>query len=82
MIGYVAERMASPAPTADCLIDLDVTVVTYCWGPGCDGATRATLEFAKLGSRFKEIIGGYEYSVREGVPVATADGVSRRPVDR
>ncbi|MFE0592198.1 rhodanese-like domain-containing protein [Micromonospora echinospora] len=57
------------------------TVVTYCWGPGCNGATRAALEFAKLGYPVKEMIGGYEYWVREGLPVRTATGLANRPVD-
>ncbi|HJP79337.1 MAG TPA: rhodanese-like domain-containing protein [Pseudonocardiaceae bacterium] len=56
-------------------------VVTYCWGPGCNGATRAALEFAKLGYQVKEMLGGYEYWVREGLPVQTADGLRRVPVD-
>ncbi|MFI7453619.1 rhodanese-like domain-containing protein [Nonomuraea sp. NPDC049714] len=56
-------------------------VVTYCWGPGCNGATRAALEFAELGYEVKEMIGGYEYWVREGFPVRTEDGLIRRPVD-
>ena len=54
------------------------TVVTYCWGPGCNGATRAALEFARLGYPVKEMIGGYEYWVREGLPVQTATGLVRR----
>ena len=37
-----------------------VPVVTYCWGPGCNGSTRAALEFAKLGYAVKEMIGGFE----------------------
>jgi rhodanese-related sulfurtransferase len=49
-------------------------VVTYCWGPGCNGATRAALAFANLGYRVKEMIGGYEYWVREGFAVVTAEG--------
>jgi rhodanese-related sulfurtransferase len=56
-------------------------VVTYCWGPGCNGATRAALEFAKLGYPVKELAGGYEYWVREGYPVQTDTGLHRRPVD-
>jgi rhodanese-related sulfurtransferase len=51
------------------LVPVDATVVTYCWGPGCNGATRGALEFARLGYRVKEMIGGYEYWVREGWPV-------------
>lgn len=56
-------------------------VVTYCWGPGCNGATRAALAFATLGYRVKEMIGGYEYWVREGFPVLTALGTVTGPVD-
>lgn len=59
----------------------DAVVVTYCWGPGCNGATRAALEFARLGYPVKEMIGGFEYWVREGLPVATDAGETRHPVD-
>jgi rhodanese-related sulfurtransferase len=45
-------------------------VVVYCWGPGCNGATRAALAFAELGYAVKEMIGGYEYWVREGLPTS------------
>jgi rhodanese-related sulfurtransferase len=69
------------AARAPALIPLDAVVVTYCWGPGCNGATRAALEFANLGYQVKEMIGGYEYWVREGYPVQTTTGLIRRPVD-
>jgi rhodanese-related sulfurtransferase len=70
----IAVRAASVVPAG-------VTVVTYCWGPGCNGATKAALEFAKLGYPVKEMIGGFEYWAREGLPVETADGIERRPAD-
>jgi rhodanese-related sulfurtransferase len=54
------------------LVPVDALVVTYCWGPGCNGATRGALEFARLGYRVKEMIGGYEYWVREGRPVVSS----------
>ena len=60
------------------LLDPAVPVVTYCWGPGCDGATRAALALAKLGYQVKEMIGGIEYWTREGFPVETATGVEQR----
>ncbi|GAA2208649.1 rhodanese-like domain-containing protein [Nonomuraea monospora] len=69
------------AARAGAMVAEGATVVTYCWGPGCNGATRAALEFAKLGYRVKEMIGGFEYWAREGFPVETASGVTRRPVD-
>jgi rhodanese-related sulfurtransferase len=63
------------------LVPAGLTVVTYCWGPGCNGATRAALAFARLGYRVKEMLGGYEYWVREGFPVQTAAGLAARPAD-
>ncbi|TCC50537.1 rhodanese-like domain-containing protein [Kribbella pittospori] len=70
----IAARAASVVPEG-------VTVVTYCWGPGCNGATKAALEFARLGYPVKEMIGGFEYWTREGLPVETADGIERRATD-
>ena len=69
-----------PARAAE-LIAPGTVVVTYCWGPGCNGSTRAALAFATLGYQVKEMIGGYEYWVREGFPVETAAGRRARPVD-
>ena len=69
------------AARAEAELDRSVPVVTYCWGPGCNGATRAALALALLGYRVREMFGGFEYWAREGLPVATADGVARGPVD-
>ncbi|MHA6759156.1 rhodanese-like domain-containing protein [Streptacidiphilus sp. PAMC 29251] len=63
------------------LVDPAATVVTYCWGPGCNGATRAALGFARLGYTVKEMLGGFEYWAREGFPYETAQGTDQRPVD-
>ncbi|MFI2242503.1 rhodanese-like domain-containing protein [Streptomyces chrestomyceticus] len=71
-------RIADLAPQ---LIDPAQTVVTYCWGPGCNGATRAALVFARLGYRVKEMLGGFEYWVREGFAYDSATGTEQRPVD-
>ena len=56
------------------LVPAGATVVTYCWGPGCNGATRAALEFARLGYQVREMLGGFEYWVREGFGYETAAG--------
>ncbi|SCE77087.1 Rhodanese-related sulfurtransferase [Micromonospora coriariae] len=72
---------AEIATRATGLIPTGSAVVTYCWGPGCNGATRAALEFARLGYPVKEMLGGFEYWVREGLPVVTEAGPTRRPVD-
>ena len=47
----------------------DGLVVAYCWGPGCNAATKASRRLAELGRPVKEMLGGYEYWVREGQPV-------------
>lgn len=62
-------------------IPQDAAVVVYCWSPGCNAGAKGALEFAKLGYEVREMIGGYEYWVREGYPIEDADGVHRRPVD-
>src|ERR1044071_9108837 len=59
---------------AEQLLDMSVPVVTYCWGPGCNGATRAALALAQLGYQVKEMIGGFEYWVREGFEFQTSEG--------
>ncbi|GAA2810076.1 rhodanese-like domain-containing protein [Kitasatospora sp. CM 4170] len=71
-------RIAELAPQ---LIGRDTTVVTYCWGPGCNGATRAALAFARLGYAVKEMIGGFEYWAREGFAYDTDHGTDRRAID-
>jgi rhodanese-related sulfurtransferase len=43
--------------------------ITYCWGPACNAATKGALKLASLGVPVKEMIGGYEYWVKEGYPV-------------
>ncbi|MEI5585553.1 MULTISPECIES: rhodanese-like domain-containing protein [unclassified Agromyces] len=56
-------------------------VVVYCWGPGCNGATRAALAFATLGHPVKEMLGGFEYWAREGFAVERDAGTERHPLD-
>ncbi len=63
------------------LLDRSVPVVTYCWGPGCNGATRAALALAELGYQVKEMLGGFEYWVREGFEFETWEGRERRTAD-
>ncbi|GAA0489001.1 hypothetical protein Ade02nite_73110 [Paractinoplanes deccanensis] len=65
---------AEIADRAGELLDPSVPVVTYCWGPGCNGATRAALALALAGYSVKEMIGGIEYWIREGFPLRTLTG--------
>lgn len=48
----------------------DKTIIVYCWGPGCNGATKAAAKLAREGFDVKEMIGGIEYwEDRERYPV-------------
>lgn len=79
--GAVHLPTAQIAARAAAVLPPGSSVVTYCWGPGCNGATRAALEFARLGWPVREMIGGFEYWAREGLPVVTPEGTVRRRVD-
>ena len=55
-------------------LDPAVPVVVYCWSPGCNAGAKGALRFAQLGYRVREMIGGYEYWVREGQPTENDEG--------
>jgi rhodanese-related sulfurtransferase len=65
--------------TADWLATLpgDKLIVTYCWGPACNGSTKAAMKIAGLGRAVKEMIGGFEYWVREGRATEGKRGTSQ-----
>jgi rhodanese-related sulfurtransferase len=44
-------------------------IVVYCWGPGCNAAQHGARKLAARGRQVKEMIGGWEYYVREGWPL-------------
>lgn len=69
-----------PERAAD-LIPITTPVVVYCWGPGCNGSTRAALQFSLLGYTVKEMIGGFEYWAREGLEIVDDSGPITRAVD-
>lgn len=50
-------------------------LVTYCWGPSCNAATKGAERLSRFGRPVKEMIGGIEYWIREGHPTE-----GRRPV--
>ncbi|WP_407548370.1 rhodanese-like domain-containing protein [Streptomyces sp. Pv4-95] len=79
--GAVHLPTARMAQDAREILDPAVPVVVHCWGPGCDGATRAALALARLGYRVKEMLGGIEYWIREGYEVTTRQGPRRLPAD-
>ena len=72
----LAARASEVAP------DRDAEIVVYCWGPGCNGSTRAALTLTTLGhTRVRELIGGFEYWAREGLLTIGTSGRSRRDPD-
>ncbi|MGB2920422.1 MAG: rhodanese-like domain-containing protein [Mycobacterium sp.] len=72
----LAQRAGTELP------DRGADIVVYCWGPGCNGATRAALTLSEMGyQRVRELIGGFEYWAREGFSIVDRQGRTRRPVD-
>jgi rhodanese-related sulfurtransferase len=66
-------RLISTATTAR--FDREAMLVTYCWGPACNAATKAAAKLARLGFQVKEMIGGIEYWRLEGCPVEGSLGL-------
>lgn len=52
-------------------------LVVYGWSPGCNGGTKAASKLMDLGYQVREMIGGFEYWCREGMPYETINGVNR-----
>lgn len=70
----IAERAPSEIPR-------DTPIVVYCWSPGCNAGQKGALAFARLGYDVREMIGGYEYWVREGQPAENDHGPLARIFD-
>ena len=79
--GAIHMRRQEIAVRASAELDRSVPVVVYCWSPGCNAGTKAAIEFARLGYSVKEMIGGYEYWVREGQPTENDKGPLPRTFD-
>lgn len=79
--GSIHIRRQDIAERAPMELDPAVPVVVYCWSPGCNAGTKAAIEFATLGYSVKEMIGGYEYWVREGQPTENDSGALPRTFD-
>ena len=71
------------AELLDRLDELDpaVPTVVMCWGPACNGGAKAAHALAGAGRPVKELLGGFEYWAREGLPVESAGGHVHREVD-
>lgn len=73
---YAAGHVPGARNVPSSSIDADVAaglpeglLVVYCWGPGCNAAQKAGAALTAHGRQVKEMIGGFEYWVREGQPI-------------
>jgi rhodanese-related sulfurtransferase len=51
-------------------LDRSKVYVTYCDGIGCNGSTKGAYKLANLGFTVKEMLGGLDFWIRDGQPVA------------
>ncbi|MEV7632867.1 rhodanese-like domain-containing protein [Microbacterium sp. NPDC089318] len=82
--GHIAGALHLPKAARDALVaDLprDRTLIVYGWGPGCNGATTAARELLAAGLDTRELLGGYEYWVRNGFAIEKDGIVSRSAPD-
>lgn len=69
-VGALNLPSATIDATTTAHLQRDKLLVVYCWGPGCNGATKAAVKLSALGFAVKEMIGGIEYwEDRERYPV-------------
>lgn len=62
-VARITEKRMSEFPAGKLMI-------VYCWGPACNGASKAAAKLGELGIPVKEMIGGIEYwEDRERYPV-------------
>ena len=81
IVGAVHMPYSEIAQRAPAELDPAVPVVVYCWSPGCNAGAKGAIELAKLGYSVREMIGGYEYWVREGQPTENDGGPLPRVFD-
>jgi len=67
----IAERAAS--------MPRDKLLVLYCTGPACNASTKAAVQWASLGFRVKEMIGGLWGWQQEGYDVETGPAKAAAP---
>lgn len=64
-------REIAPERTRD--LDPRKTYVVYCDGIGCNASTKGAYRLAALGFRVKELLGGLDFWLRDGHPVARGE---------
>lgn len=83
--GHVPGAISFPhrQMTAESTMALDrrKVYVTYCDGIGCNGSTKGAYKLASLGFTVKEMLGGLDFWVRDGQPLATGSEPGAMPAD-
>lgn len=82
--GHIAGALHLPGDMLDtrlATLPRDRTLVVYGWGPGCNGATHTARRLIAEGFDVRELIGGYEYWVRNGFAVEEAGVPTRHEPD-
>jgi len=82
--GHIAGALHLPATEIDARLaglPRDRTLIVYGWGPGCNGATGTARTLLAAGLDVRELLGGYEYWLRNGFPTEAAGVVSRATPD-
>lgn len=71
--GHVTGAIHLPVTDVDnfgaATLEAEVPLIVYGWGPGCNGATRTADALLRRGVDVREMIGGIEYWIRNGLPV-------------
>jgi rhodanese-related sulfurtransferase len=82
--GHIAGALHLPKEALDdglARLPSDRTLIVYGWGPGCNGATHTARRLLSEGFTVRELIGGYEYWVRNGFAVERANRVEKAAPD-
>jgi rhodanese-related sulfurtransferase len=82
--GHIAGALHLPTASLDTgIADLprDRTLIVYGWGPGCNGATATARILLAAGLDTRELLGGYEYWVRNGFATESGGVITRRAPD-
>jgi len=82
--GHIAGALHLPTTALATGLDglpRDRTLIVYGWGPGCNGATGTARILLAAGFDVRELLGGYEYWVRNGFAVEARGVVTRSAPD-
>lgn len=82
--GHIAGALHLPTDSLDgrlAALPRARTLVVYGWGPGCNGATHTARRLLAEGFDVREMVGGYEYWVRNGFAVERDGMLTREAPD-